>query len=151
MALIPCPTCRLNNPAKASTCLHCGQPLAEPPVTEKTGKVSGSKIAVSIVVFLVVIGLGAIVTKPGEAELKDALIKKYASIYKPAVIEQLPGLVEIKYSSHVVFSKVTVTVGTEPERTAAIGVFGSIFIADLGSPVLDEIKVPASSPAPALR
>jgi len=151
MALIPCPTCRLNNPAQAATCLHCGQPLAEaPPVTEKPGMAMGPKIAVSIGVFLVMIGLWAVVTRPGEAELKNAMMKKYASIYVPAVIEQMPGLVDIKYHNHVVFSKATVKIGTEPERTAAIGAFGNIFLADLQSPVLDELKVPVS-PAPVSR
>lgn len=152
MALVPCPTCRLNNPAQAAICLHCGQPLDEaPPPAAKRGKASGAKIAVAIGVFIVTIGLFAIVTKPGEAELKDAMMKKYASIYVPAVIEQLPGLVDIKFHNHVVFSKATVKIGTEAERTAAIGVFGNIFLADLGSPVLDELRVPAPSPTPAVR
>lgn len=151
MALIPCPTCRLNNPAQASICLHCGQPLNEDPIAAKRAKVGGAKIAISIGVFLVVIGLGAIVTKPGEAELKDAMMKKYASIYVPAVIEQIPGLVDFKYHNHVVFSKVTIKIGDEAERTAAIGAFGSIFLANLESPVLDELKVPAPSPSPLLR
>lgn len=133
MGLITCPIC--NNPVSqaAPTCPTCGHPIAPPPQKSSAPVVNvRSSAAGGIgVVFLVLCLVGviaAVVTKPSEAALRNALLEKYGLLYGAGAVAEKFGVLNFKYNDYYVCSTLSVNLVTQPEETIAYGFFGKTVI-----------------------
>jgi hypothetical protein len=132
MGLITCPIC--NNPVSqaAPTCPTCGHPIAPPPRKSSAPVVNVRSSAGGIgVVFLVLCLVGvivAVVTKPSEASLRNALLEKYGLLYGAGAVAEKFGVLNFKYSDYFVCSTLSVNLVTQPDQTIAYGFFGKTVI-----------------------
>jgi hypothetical protein len=155
MALISCPVCDKDVSERAPACPHCGHPIAQESQTAKSEKVIIEKKASSgclvplflLLLLLAGICLVAVVTKPNEFALKNALLKKYGLIYGAGVVAEKFGLLDIRYNDHLVYSSISVQIIGQNEQTVAYGVFGNVIIAEDAISRLKQLERPSKQPA----
>jgi hypothetical protein len=132
MPLISCPICTKDVSASAPACPNCGHPIAQKSsqTAVRASGLLGAAEAV-VVVLIIVIGIVAVVTKPSESSLRTALTEKYGLIWGVGVVAEKIGLVNISYHDYIFVSRLSVQIGTDPERTVAYGFFGKTIVPDV--------------------
>ncbi len=134
MPLIACPICTKDVSAVAPACPNCGHPISKGaskpsrPVVTGTGLFSATvSVLFLLVVFATII---AAVSKPNESALRNALIEKYGLIYGAGVVAEKLGLLNVQYHDYIVFSRLSVEIPFDSERTVAYGIYGKTIVPD---------------------
>jgi hypothetical protein len=73
----------------------------------------------------------AAASKPNESALRNALTEKYGLIYGAGVVAEKFGLLNVQYHDYIVFSRLSVQIPLDSERTIAYGIFGKTILPDV--------------------